>query len=158
MQTERSWCPFLTATNKYLSGSSQRLADAEFIREYAGNTTELEARCDALTAEMNAIIEQTQTLISENASVAMDQKVYAERYSRLVADYDSKKAEFDNLQIEIAGKKAREVQIKHFIEAIRELGETVTEFENGLFGELVDFMTVYKDKTIKVTFKDGTEI
>ena len=47
---------------------------------------------------------------------------------------------------------------KHFIEAIRELGETVTEFENGLFGELVDYMTVYKDKTIKVTFKDGTEI
>lgn len=149
---------FLAATNEYLSGSSQRLADAEFIREYAGNTTELEARCDALTAEMNAIIEQTQNLISENASVAMDQKVYAERYSRLVTDYDSKKAEFDSLQMEIAGKKAREVQIKHFIEAIRELGETVTEFENGLFGELVDFMTVYKDKTIKVTFKDGTEI
>ena len=118
----------------------------------------LEARCDALTAEMNAIIEQTQTLISENASAAMDQKVYAERYSRLVADYDSKKAEFDNLQIEIAGKKARELQIKHFIEAIRELGETVTEFENVLFGELVDYMTVYKDKTIKVTFRDGTEI
>ena len=38
------------------------------------------------------------------------------------------------------------------------LCETVTEFENGLFGEPVDFMTVYKDKTIKVTFKDGTEI
>lgn len=71
----------------------------------------LEARCDALTAEMNAIIEQTQNLIGENASVAMDQKVYAERYSRLVADYDSKKAEFDNFQIEIAGKKAREVHI-----------------------------------------------
>ncbi len=73
------------------------LADAEFIREYAGNTAVLEARCDALPAEMNAIIEQTQNLIGENASVAMDQKVYAERYRRLVADYDSKKADFDSL-------------------------------------------------------------
>ena len=149
---------FLKAANEYLGSRDRRLADAEFIREYAGNTAELEARCDTLTAEMNAVVEQTQNLISENATVAMDQTVYAERYNRLVAEYDGKKAEFDNLQIEIAGKKAREVQIKHFIDAIRMLGETVTEFENGLFGELVDYMTVYKDRTIRITFKDGTEI
>ncbi len=80
---------FLTAANEYLSGSSRRLADAEFIREYAGNTTELEARCDALTAEMNAMIEQTQNLIGENASVAMDQKVYAERKKTLRFFYAS---------------------------------------------------------------------
>ncbi len=34
----------------------------------------------------------------------------------------------------------------------------LTEFDEGLWGTLVDFMTVYSKDDISVTFKDGTEI
>ena len=37
-------------------------------------------------------------------------------------------------------------------------GTVVTEFDEGLWGTLVDFMTVYSKEDISVTFKDGTEI
>lgn len=31
-------------------------------------------------------------------------------------------------------------------------------FDEGLWGTLIDFMTVYNKEDISVTFKDGTEI
>jgi len=34
----------------------------------------------------------------------------------------------------------------------------VTKFDEGLWGTLVDFMTVYSKDDISVTFKNGTEI
>ena len=38
------------------------------------------------------------------------------------------------------------------------ISENLTKFDAGLWGTLVDFMTVYSKDDISVTFKDGTEI
>ena len=54
----------------------------------------------------------------------------------LVSRYDATKAKYDTA----------------------EQGTVVTEFDEGLWGTLVDFMTVYSKEDISVTFKDGTEI
>ena len=40
----------------------------------------------------------------------------------------------------------------------KSLSIRLTEFDEGLWGTLVDFMTVYSKGDISVTFKDGTEI
>ena len=40
----------------------------------------------------------------------------------------------------------------------KSLSIRLTEFDEGLLGTLVDFMTVYSKEDISVTFKDGTEI
>ena len=34
----------------------------------------------------------------------------------------------------------------------------IREFDESLWGSLVDYVTVSRDKEITVTFKDGTEI
>ena len=149
---------FVKAVNQYLTEKSILLANADEICRIAGDTASLEARCDTLTAEMNALLEQTENLITENASVAMDQAVYAERYGKLVGEYKAKNAEFDQLQSEIADKKAREVQIQNFIRRVRELDTFVTEFDKGLLSDTVEYMTVYSKEKVVVTFKDGTEI
>ena len=107
---------------------------------------------------MNALLEQTENLITENASVAMDQAVYAERYGKLVGEYKAKNAAFDQLQSEIADKKAREVQTQNFIRRVREVDTFVTEFDKGLWSDTVEYMTVYSKEKVVVTFKDGTEI
>lgn len=36
--------------------------------------------------------------------------------------------------------------------------EPIAEFDAGMWGSMVDFITVDKDKNMTVTFKDGTEI
>ena len=45
-----------------------------------------------------------------------------------------------------------------FAEALESQSKSLTEFDEGLWGTLVDFMTVYSKEDISVTFKDGTEI
>ena len=53
---------------------------------------------------------------------------------------------------------AKAERLDAFVTAIKEQGTVVTEFDEGLWGTLVDFMTVYSKEDISVTFKDGTEI
>ena len=100
---------------------------------------------------MNALAEQIQNIISENASTPLDQKTYLERYNSMAS-------EFNNTELEIFGKKAREVQIRNFVETIRGMDAPITEFDSGLWCGLVDYVTVYGRDNIKVKFKDGTEI
>jgi len=57
--------------------------------------------------------------------------------------------------------KARHAKSEHldgFAQALTAQSGSVTEFDEGLWGTLVDFMTVYSKEDISVTFKDGTEI
>lgn len=45
-----------------------------------------------------------------------------------------------------------------FAKALESQSKRLAEFDEGLWGTLVDFMTVYSKDDISVTFKDGTEI
>ena len=36
--------------------------------------------------------------------------------------------------------------------------ESITEFDAGMWGSMIEFITVDKDKNMTVTFKDGSEI
>lgn len=39
-----------------------------------------------------------------------------------------------------------------------ECGEPITEFDAGMWGSMVEYITVDKDKNMTVTFKGGSEI
>jgi hypothetical protein len=54
--------------------------------------------------------------------------------------------------------KAERQRLEAFAEALESQSKKLTEFDEGLWGTLVDFMTVYSMEDISVTFKDGTEI
>ena len=69
----------------------------------------------------------------------------------------STKAEFNKVTQTIADKEARKKLMEQFIQTI-EKQEPITEFDERLWASLVDFVTVYSEKDIRVTFKDGTEI
>ena len=45
-----------------------------------------------------------------------------------------------------------------FIDELEKLPETVSEFDEALWGSLVEYVTVSKDKTMVFTMIGGTEI
>lgn len=49
-------------------------------------------------------------------------------------------------------------QLAALAKALEGQDMVMTAFDEGLWGTLVDFMTVYSKDDIAVTFKDGTEI
>ena len=57
----------------------------------------------------------------------------------------------------IADKADRKKLLEQFLHTV-ETQEPVTQFDERLWASLVDFVTVYSEKDIRVTFKDGTEI
>ncbi len=95
--------------------------------------------------------------VAENARTALDQDEYTERYNGLVSRYETVKTRFDEVTQAIAGKADRKKLLEQFLHTV-ETQEPVTQFGERLWLSLVDFVTVYSEKDIRVTFKDGTEI
>ena len=95
--------------------------------------------------------------VAENARVALDQDEYTQRYNGLVSRYEAVKAQFDEVTQMVADKADRKKLLEQFLHTV-EGQAPVTEFDERLWSSLVDFVTVYSEKDIRVTFKDGTEI
>lgn len=149
---------FVKAVNQYLSERDALMANAETILHLLSDTAELEKRLDESAVKMNALVEQTENIVAENARVVLDQTAYNERYDSLISQYEEEKAIYDKLESEIADKKARHQQLQDFIIAVKETAQFQTEFDKGLWCALVDFLTVKSKDEITVTFRDGTEI
>jgi hypothetical protein len=88
------------------------------------------------------------------ASIALIQT----RYNELVSRYDAVKGRHTAAEKAIRERQAKAERLEAFAEALEFQSKRLTEFDEGLWGTLVDFMTVYSKEDISVTFKDGTEI
>ena len=118
---------------------------------------ELEKQQAELKEELEVVVGLVERCVAENARTALDQDEYSERYNGLVSRYEAVKAQFDEVTQAIADKNDRKKLLEQFLRMV-ETQEPVTEFDERLWSSLVDFVTVYREKDIRVTFKDGTEI
>ena len=148
---------FVTAFNKLLTEKKEIISNVELMYRTLFDTAELTAERDRLQEEMLMLVEMTQSCVAENARVAQNQEEYQKRYDGLVDRYDKTKERYDELDYEIEQKKAQSEKMKIFIQTLKNMDGVITEFDDGLWGSLVDFITIgRKERT--VTFKDGTAI
>ena len=96
---------FIGAVNQYLSERDVLVENAETILEFLSDTTELEGQIDESAVRMNALVEQTESIVAENAHVAIDQEIYNKRYNSLVEQYEAEKKTYDRLETEIADRQ-----------------------------------------------------
>lgn len=148
---------FIKAVNKLLKDKNDLLENIWLVQEQICDTTELEAESKRLMNELQVLSDMVQSCINENARIAQDQTDYQKRYDELVSRYDDVRAKHDKVDKAIKERKAKAERLDGFTKALK-AQEVVTEFDDGLWGTLVDFMTVYSKEDIGVTFKDGTEI
>lgn len=55
-------------------------------------------------------------------------------------------------------KEAQSERLSDFIKVLKAQDGTISEFDGSLWGGMVEFITVGRDKAITVTFRDGSEI
>ncbi len=144
--------------NKLLEGKTDMLENIRLVREQICDTADLEAESQRLMEEMNMLSDRVQKCISENARIAQDQTDYQKRYDELVRRYEVTKDRHDEVVKSIKARHAKSERLDGFAQTLTAQSETLTKFEAGLWGTLVDFMTVYSKEDISVTFKDETEI
>ena len=148
---------FISATNQLITDKDEILANIETIIEIACNTESLEIKETDLQDKMSALVERVKKCISENAQTVQDQEVYQKKYDELVEKYEKTKEEHDKVTNAIIAKNDKREIIQGFMRGLEQQNGLLTEFDEGLWGSLVEYITVNKEE-IKVTFRDGTEI
>ena len=149
---------FVSACNRLVTEKKEIIANAEVIRKTLCVTTALQEEKSKLGEEMAVLVEMTQNIVAENARVAQDQDEYQKRYDGLVQRYDTAKARYDEVVSAISAKEAQGERLSDFIKVLKAQDGTISEFDGSLWGSMVEFVTVGRDKEITVTFRDGTEI
>ena len=89
---------------------------------------------------------------------AQNQKEYAERYNELTKRFDTAKARLDEVNQQIVDKNARRGKTLMFIQNLKKQDGIITEFDEDLWLNTADFITVNSKDDIRVTFKNGDEI
>ena len=88
--------------------------------------------------------------------MAQNQDDYDRNYSELVSRYEAAKKQYDKTCEAIQYRKARSRQMDSFIKTLRAQTEPVAEFDERLWGCMVDYVTVGVDGGMTVVFRDGT--
>ncbi|MCQ4774592.1 recombinase family protein [Lacrimispora saccharolytica] len=148
---------FVKAYNELVSEKNEIIANAEIICQTLCTTESLLEEKQRLEDEILVLVEMTQNIVAENARVAQDQEEYQKRYDGLVQRYEATKKEYDELVERIEQKEARGERMRQFIKTLQKQEEIITEFDETLWGGMVDYVTIGKENR-SVTFKDGTEI
>ena len=93
-----------------------------------------------------------ESLIAENARIAQDQKEYAKKYQLAMERYEAAKSHYEELAQQVAEEHRKRRAVEAFISNVRNLG-VITEFDEDLWGLLVERVTVYSKDDIRVEFK-----
>lgn len=149
---------FIKALNILLSEKDEIISNMETAYELFCNTEKLEAEQASLKNETEIVVGLMGNCIAKNARIAQDQNEYQKEYANLVKRYDSLKLQINDISNQISDRIKRADIFRHFIDTLKQQDEIVSEFDEGLWCSLLDTATVNKDKTIKFTFKDGSEI
>ena len=149
---------FVSAYNQLVTEKKEITANAEIIRKTLCVTDVLQEEKGKLEEEMAVLVEMTQNIVAENARVAQDQDEYQKRYDGLVQRYDTAKARYDEVVAAISAKEAQSERLADFIKVLKAQDGTIGEFDGSLWGSMVEFVTVGRNKEITFTFRDNTEI
>ena len=144
--------------NKLIGDRKALLADLREIQQTYSGTDELSQRLHELDERLNAEAETVQGLIAQNARVAQNQDDYSAAYDAAVSRYETTKAEREQVAAEIRQRGIRRREFERFIAELKKLPEAVSEFDEALWGSLVEYVIVGKDKTMLFTLLGGTEI
>lgn len=107
---------------------------------------------------MNRDADAIQDLIATNARVAQNQDDYNAKYDALVSNYEAVKKRRNEVTGEIRQKGIRRREFARFIDAVEKLPNEVTEFEESMWSDLVESMTVHAKDDIRFILPCETEI
>lgn len=133
-------------------------ANLEELRAIGEKPDDLQTRVDEISSEPEALADKTRKLIEKNAKTAMDQTEYEKIYSQLISRYEKKEQELSEVASTLAAARAKDEAVTAFIEKLRETDSVSEDFDENLWGGMVETMTVHKDGSVTFRFKGGAEV
>ncbi len=146
---------FVKAVNELLIDKEELIENLELIRRKLSDKGNLEVERDMLHSEMGDLVQKIQNLVNENARVVQNQDDYQSRYNEMVVMYESLKVKIDEVEKKISDILTRREVLGHFIKTLREQREFITEFDEKLWGSLLECIEVEGSGVVKFKFKSG---
>lgn len=107
---------------------------------------------------MEVVSQIIQQCIRENATVALDQADYNQRFKALSRHFETAKNAYDEVTEIISNKRSRMAQMKDFLKLLKSQDGELTTFSDSLWLGLLDYATVYADGRMTFTFKNRSSI
>lgn len=146
---------FIKAANKLLEEKDEIIANFESIKNVLYDTGPLETQQAELQNEIEIVTEMIQQCINENAKVALNQEEYQKRYDGLVQRFNATKTNLETVSAALNDKVTRRKTMEIFLRDLKKQEQLLTDFDPLLWRSLVEYVTVFKENKVDVTFKNG---
>ena len=149
---------FVKALNSLVEVKENVIANLQVLIDSVCKTGELMEERDKVEQELHGLAERLETLIRENARVAQDQTAYLKQENEIRARYMEKQGYLERLDDQIAERESKRNILEGMIQAICGISGEQVEFDEELWGGLLDHIVVKADGEMVVIFKGGIEI
>ena len=149
---------FVKALNSLVEVKENVIAELRSLIDGICETVELTEERNSTEQELRVLAERLEMLIRENARVAQDQNAYLKQETEIRGLYLEKRGSLEKLNEQIAERESKRNTLEGMIHTLCGISEAQDEFDEELWGGLLDHICVKEDGQIVVVFKGGIEI
>ncbi|MDR0311351.1 MAG: recombinase family protein [Acidobacteriota bacterium] len=148
---------FVAAMNQLITDREAVVEDIRLLLPKLADTTKLEWEKASALQERDERRSLLEKCVEENASVALDQQAYEERYQGLVSKYVATQERLADIEEKLLARAIRRETLRRFIEAFEQRQDPVEQFDELTWRCLADTVTVTTGGAL-FRFKNGAEI
>lgn len=149
---------FLGAYTQLIENRSQLIEDARLIQETLTDCTDIDLEIHTLGEELSEIATLIRQFIDQNASEAMNQGAYLERYNTLTQRHEKAYSRYQMLENRREERINKANQIGGFLFELMERDQPLVEFDNRLWLMVIDKVIAHPDGHLVYKFQNGMEV
>ena len=149
---------FVKALNSLVEVKENVIAELTDLIDGVCQTGELVEEHNRVEQELRVLAEHLETLIHENARVAQDQTAYLKQENEIRARYMEKQGILEKLDEQIAAREGKRKTLEGMIQVVCGINGDQVEFDEDLWGGVLDHIVVKGDGQGIVVFKGEIEI
>ena len=149
---------FLKAYNQLMGNREQVIADCRLMLGVVADCSKLDAEIGKANEEITAVSKMIGNCIRENATKALSQEEYEKEYGNLVKRFEKVVGRLDKLNTEKADRVNRGLELRGFIDSLRNSPLVLDTWDEQLWTLLVVKGTVHQDGSIAFEFVGGERI
>ena len=149
---------FVKALNSLVEVKENVIAELRSLIDSVCRTGEMTEERDNVEQELGVLAERLETLIRENARVAQDQTMYLKQENEIRAHYLEKQGNLEKLDEQIAARESKRNTLEGMIQVVCGINGEQVDFDEVLWGGLLDHVVVKGGGETAVVFKGGIEM
>jgi DNA invertase Pin-like site-specific DNA recombinase len=149
---------FLMVYNGLIADRDAVITACLYAKDRICNTDDIDREMETLLEEITVVTELTRKCVSENSAAAQNQEEYAARYNGYVDRYEKAKARYGELEAERESRQTKGRAVERFLSNLAEQDTLLTEFDECLWLNAVEKVTVRNDGVLVFRFYNGGEV